>query len=147
MEINDELKDVIIKNRPCYYFEDVIKFEDFDLDNILIDEKLCENIIVYNISYKILIGDNSLRIRTDKIDGFIRVYDGTTYLVLFRTEKNDFSCNRIIRAKSGIAYFISHNYAKIKVDSYDSLAVEKNLTLHNVIILIKSVFNKDKINY
>ena len=26
----------------CCYFDDLIKIEDFDVDNILIDEKLCE---------------------------------------------------------------------------------------------------------
>ena len=41
-------------------------------------------------------------------------------------------------------YVISHNYAKITVDSFDSLPQEKTLTLDNVIILIKSVYNKDK---
>ena len=30
-----------------------------------------------------------------------------------------------VSAKIGIAYIISHNYAKIKVDSYDSLHLEK----------------------
>ena len=30
-----------------------IKFEDFDLNNTLVDEKLHENVLVYNISYKI----------------------------------------------------------------------------------------------
>ena len=35
-------------------------------------------------------------------------------------------------------YVISHNYAKFKVDAYDSLPVEKTLTFHNVIILTKS---------
>ena len=34
--------------------------------------------------------------------------------------------------------FFSHNYGRIKIDSYDSLSLEKTLTLHNVIILIKS---------
>ena len=34
---------------------------------------------------------------------------------------------------------VSHN-----VDSYDPLPIEKILTFHNVIILIKSVLNKDK---
>ena len=28
-----------IKNCMCYYFDDRIKFEDFNFDNILIDEK------------------------------------------------------------------------------------------------------------
>ena len=36
---------------------------------------------------------------------------------------------------------------KIKVDSYDSLPIEKRLTLHNVVIQIKSFLNKDKNHY
>ena len=32
-------------------------------------------------------------------------------------------------------------------DSYDSLAPEKTLTLHNVIILIKSLVNKNQNHY
>ena len=35
----------------------------------------------------------------------------------------------------------------VKVDSYISLPLEKTMTYRNVIILIKSVFNKDKNNY
>ena len=38
MESNDELKEIDIKNRACYHFDDIIKIEDFDLDNILIGE-------------------------------------------------------------------------------------------------------------
>ena len=37
-----------------------------------------------------------------------------------------------------------HNFAKIRIDSCDSLPIEKILTFHNVIILTKSVVNKDK---
>ena len=51
--------------------------EDFDIDNILIDKKWHENILIYDISYKTLIGPKPLHIRFDKIDGFIRIYDGT----------------------------------------------------------------------
>ena len=51
----------------------------------------------------------------------------------------------LIGVRSGIIYVISYNHAKIKVDSYDSLPLEKTLTFH-VIILIKSVFNKDENN-
>ena len=43
-----------------------------------------------------------------------------------------------------ITYVLYHNYAKIKIDSYNSLPLEKMLTFHKVIILIKSDFNKDK---
>ena len=89
MESNYQLKEIDIKNRTCYYFDDIIEIEDFDFDNILIDEKSYENVLVYKISYKSLIDYKPLRIRFDKIDGFIRVYDGTRYLVLFGSEKYD----------------------------------------------------------
>ena len=42
---------------------------------------------------------------------------------------------------------ISHNYAKTKIDSYDSLPLEKTMTCRNVIILIKPVRNKCENNY
>ena len=50
----------------------------------------------------------------------------------------------LISLKRSMTYIFSHYFAKIKVDSYDSWPTEKALTLHNVIILIKSVLNKDK---
>ena len=86
---NNELKKVRIKNRMCYYFNDIIKLENFDLDSIYIDEKSDENILIYDISYKILIGSKPLWIRFDKIDGVIRIYDRTRCLTLFSSEKYD----------------------------------------------------------
>ena len=72
-----------------------------------------------------------------------------TQIRVNESEKYDFIYNRIrylISVKSDITYAISHNYAKIKVDSFDSLLLEKTMTFHNDIILIKSAFNKDKNN-
>ena len=91
-----------------------------------------------------------MRITFDKLDGFIRIYDGTGYLTLFGSEKYDAIYDRIrypISLESGITYIFSHYFAKIKADSYDSLTIEKILTLHNVTILIKSVLNKDNNHY
>ena len=55
---------------------------------ILIDKKSHGNILVYNILFKNFIDDKTLRIRFNKIDGFIKDYDGTRYLVLFGSKKN-----------------------------------------------------------
>ena len=52
MESKDKLKEIVIKNCTCYYFDDIIKIDEFDFDGILIDEKSYENIVVYRISYK-----------------------------------------------------------------------------------------------
>ena len=119
-----------------------IKFEDFYFDNILIDEKSHKNILIYNILYKSFIGAKPLHVRFDKMDGFIRVYDGSRYLVLFGLEKYDAIYNRIryfISQKSSITYIFSHYYMEIKVDSYHSLPLEKTLALHTILLNIKSV--------
>ena len=91
----------------CYYSEDIIKLEDFDLNNFLVDTKSHENILIYDISYKTLIGSKPLQIRFDKIDGNIRTYDGTRYLIFFVSKKYDAIYNRIRHCtslKSSIIY-------------------------------------------
>ena len=88
-----------------------------------------------------------MRIRFDKRDRFTRVYNGARYLVLLGNEKNDFIYNRISYLTGVKSEITSHNYVKIKVDSCDFLPLEETMFFHNVIILIKSAFNKDKNNY
>ena len=53
-------KEINIKNCMCYYFNKLIKIEDFDLDNILIDQIPYKDILPYNISYQILVGPKPL---------------------------------------------------------------------------------------
>ena len=75
-------------------------------------------------------GSKPLSIRFDKVDEFIRVYKGIRYLVLFGPEKVDAIYDKIrylISQKSCITYIISHNFAKIKIDTFDSLPQEKTL--------------------
>ena len=94
-------------------FNDIIEFEDFDIDNFLVDEKSHGNILTQ-------IGPKPLRIRFNLVDGFISIYDGSRYLVLFSLEKYDAFYNRIrysIDVKSGITYVFSHYGTKINVHS------------------------------
>ena len=128
-------KKVSIKNRTCYYFDDIIKFKDFGLHKI--KRKSYENILIYNISYKTLIGAKPLPIRFDKIDGFIRVYNGTRYLIIFGAENRIYNKIRyLIGVQSGVLYVFSHSYTRIKVDSHDSLSLEKTLTLKKHFIML-----------
>ena len=97
-----------------------------------------------------MIGSKPLHIRFNKIDGFVRIYDGTRYLNLFGSEKYDAIFDRIgyfISLKSAITIYFFSLFWKNQVDSHDFLPIEKSLTLHNVIILIKSVINKVKNHY
>ena len=94
-----------------------------------------------------------LRIAFDKIDGFIRAAGGEfRYLVLFDLGLFDNICDKIkylISQKSGIVDSVNHNFGKIRRDLYSSLPVDKTMTFHNVIILIKSViwYNKNEYYY
>ena len=60
------------------------------------DEKTYENILVSDISYKTLTGVKPLRIRLDKVDGFIIVFDWTRYLVSLGPEKYYTLYNKIL---------------------------------------------------
>ena len=71
-----------------------------------------------------------LRIRFNKTDELIRIYDGTRYLTLCGSEKYYVIYNKIrylTSLKSSATYTFSHYFAKIKLDSHDSLPTEKML--------------------
>ena len=91
-----------------------------------------------------------MRIRFNKIDGFlISLDDKIKHLILFDYGLLDKICDMIkylISEKSGITKSINHNFGKIKIYSYNSLPIKKILTFH-IIILIKSVFNKNENKY
>ena len=55
--------------------------------------------------------------------------------------------NYVVSGKSDAKYIINHNFPRMIIDSYNSLPIEKALTFHNYIILIKSPVNKNKNNY
>ena len=87
-----------------------------------------------------------LPIRYNKIDRYIKFHNKVRYLVLFDEWYNKI-CDRIkylISESSGITDSINHNFGKIRIDSCNSLLIEQILTFHNIIILIKSDFNKNK---
>ena len=70
--------------------------------------------------------------------------------MLFDYRWLDKICEKIkylINKNSGITDSMNHNFGKIRINSYNSLLIEKILTFHNLIILIQSVANKnEKIN-
>ena len=58
------------------------------------------------------------------MDRFINIYDEIRYLVLFASERYNAIYNRIkylISEKSSI----NHNFAKIRIDSFNSLPIKK----------------------
>ena len=84
------------------------------------------------------------------VDGFNKIHDKVRYLVLFYYSYCDKTCYKmryLISEKGSITDNINYNFAKIRIDLYDSLPIEKVLTFHNVITLIKAVVDKNKNEY
>ena len=86
-----------------------------------------ENIFVYNILYKKIMNAKPLLIRFDKVDGIIKIYHGIWYLELSNFYNEVFygiNC----RIQSAIFDRINQIklIARILIDSYNSLPVERN---------------------
>ena len=135
MESKDESKEINIKIGTCYYFDDIMRVTDIDFDNISLDKKpyeTCENILIYEISCKTLMGAKPLGIWLDEIDGFIKTYDGIRYLVLFTSKRYDEIYKKtryLISEKCGITDNSNHNFARVRIYSNNSLPIEKASTL------------------
>ena len=91
------------------------------------------------IKNQTFMGSKPFHIRFDEIDGFIKLCDG------IRSVWYNDIYNRItyLIIEKGINY----NVSRIRIDSYRFLPIERTLTFHTVIILIKSVANKNESNY
>ena len=77
------------------------------------------------IIYKIFQGETPLHIRPNKVDGFIKTYHGTRYLVLFDSgwyDANSYLIRCLISKKSGT---INSSNTRIRTDSYNSLFSNK----------------------
>ena len=64
-----------------------------------------------------------------KIDGFIKIYDEIKYVVLLSFTWFDKILHTYKWKKDITDSSIKHNFAKIRIDSYNSLPMEKILTL------------------
>ena len=87
--------------------------------------------MIYDILYKTFMSAEPLHIRVDEMEEFIEIYDGSRYLVLLDYWWFDKVCDSIkylISEKSDIKDSINHSFAKIRIDSYNSLFVKKILT-------------------
>ena len=49
--MSNKVKDLSIKNHTYYFFHDIIDINNFDTNNIKIDEKSCKIILIYHIGY------------------------------------------------------------------------------------------------
>ena len=92
-----EVKQINIKNRTYYFYNDIIDLKDFDARLLKIDKKSYKNIGIYNIGYITIkkIDDyeniysvNPLYLIVDHASGYIEEKGVNKYLVFDSTDEN-----------------------------------------------------------
>ena len=157
------IKQINIKNRTYYFFNDMINIKDFDSSLLKIDKKSFKNIGIYNIGYITIkkIDDyeniysvNPLYLMVGKIIGHVEEENGNKYLVFGFTDKNkevlkkyaelwDGIKNEIETINSGKAGKHGEDLMEIKFDSDDDLPLNKQLKFPTMTVVVRSVFEED----
>ena len=164
----ENIKQINIKNRTYYFFNDMNNSKNFDTSLLKIDKKSYKNIGIYYIGYMTMksINDyeninsvNPLYLIIGEVDGYIEENNGNRYLTFSSTEKkNKKVLEKYAKPWDEIKYHIQainvgkfgeyeKDYTKIKFNSDDYLPLNKVLKLHNLKIIVRSIFEEDGIYY
>ena len=156
------VKQINIKNRTYYFYNDIIDLENFKSNLLKIDKKSYKDIGIYNIGYITIkkIDDyeniysvNPLYLIIAHASGYIEEKGVNKYLVFDSTDENKELLKKYNDVFNGIRDKIKEisscecdyekDYMKIKFNSNDDLPLNKLLKLHLMAINIRSVFEED----
>ena len=158
------VKQVDIKNRTYYFYNDMTNIKKFDSNLLKIDKKSYKDI--YNIGYITIkkIDDyeniysvNPLYLIFDHASGYIEEKEVNKYFTFDSTDKNKELLKKYndvfngIRGKikkkkkkkSGDECDYEKDYMKIKFNSDNNLPLNKQLKFHNMTRTIRSVFEEN----
>ena len=122
------IKQINIKNRTYYFFNDMINIEDFDSNLLRTDKKSYKNIDIYYIGY-ITIKDfdyvrinhvHSLHRIIGETDGYIKEKNGNKYLTFASTDKNKELLEKYTKLWDEIKYMIK-TINSCKEGEYDKI--------------------------
>ena len=153
-------KEINIKNRAYYYYNDIIDLDEFDESKIKVDKKDCNDIDIYYLGCKyekkitecnIRKSVNPLYLRIVDIKGqFEKGKDDALYLVI--SDKDDVykkladifeSIKNEIIEKTRDALENDKDYMKIKLESNNIFPTDKVVNIHLATIVIRAIFAKD----
>ena len=147
------IKEINIKNRTYYYYNDIIDLDEFDESKIKVDKKDFNDIDIYYLGYEykkkitecnIIRSVNPLYLRIIDIKGqFEKGKDDTWYLVI--SDKDDVykklvdifeSIKNEITEKTWDALEYNRDYMKVKFESNSIFPTDKDLNIHLSTIVI-----------
>ena len=150
-----EVKELDIKNRTYYFFDDKIGIKNFHSDWLKIDKKPHEDIDIYYIGYitikklrdcENIHSVNPLYLIIHSTTGYFKEKSGEKYLIINSTEKYEEVFFGIISEiktlNGGKELFYEKNYARIGVNTDDDTPLNKPLNFPTLTIIIRCVFRK-----
>ena len=158
------IKQLNIKNRTYYFYNDLINLDGFDADLLKLDKKGVMNINVYYIGYVTekptynIDSVNPLYLNIYMLDGFIEEKDGSKYLNVALTDYNNNVLkkysevwkgikNQIVKINNGLEGGYNKDYMKIKFDSDDDLPLNKVMKFYDLTVIIRTIFERDGKHY
>ena len=156
------VKQINIKNRTYYFYNDIMDLENFDSSLLKLDKNSYKDIGIYTIGYItiIKISDckniyivNPLYLCITHVSGYINEINKNKYLIFHSIDENKKLIKKYNDVFNGIMDKIKEisndecdyekDYMKIKFNSDDNLPLNKPLKFHNMTITIRSVFKED----
>ena len=154
--MSNKVKDINIKIRTYYFFNDIINIENFDPNNIKTDENSYKNILTYYIEYvKIkkyvrIYSVNYLYLIFGKVNGYFEETNGNKYLTLVPTNESKEKIKKYGELWSKITELIrsitknsdgyDERYMKIKFNSDDELPLNNTIEISIMTIVVRAVF-------
>ena len=168
-----KVKQIEIKNRTDYSYNDIINIEEFNSSLLKIDKKSYKDIDIYYIGYITIkkIGDceniysvNPLYLIIGQVDRHIECNsiecnsaeekNGSKYLVFDSTDENQEVLkkyrelwngieNEIERINNGKKGEYGKDFMKIKFNTDDNLPLNKPLKLHLLTIIVRCILEED----
>ena len=98
------IKQINIKNRTYYFFNDMFNIKNFNSSLLKVDKKLYKNIGIFYIGYITIkrISDNEninsvnpMYLIIGEVDGYIEGNNGNKYLLFASTDKNKKSIRKV----------------------------------------------------
>ena len=150
-----DVKELNIKNRTYYYYDDMIDIRNFHSNLLKIDKKSRKEFDIYHIGYvtiknvidrENIHSVNSLYLIIPSATGYFREKYGEKYLILDSSEK----CEEVlsgIKSKietinGGKKVFYENDYARIRINTNDDVPLNKLLKFPTLTVIIRCVFQE-----
>ena len=158
-----EMKQINIKNRTYYFYNNIVDFKEFNSKLLKVDKKSYKNIGIYYTGYmtiktidgyESIYSVNPLYLRIGQATGYIEERNGNKYLSFDSVDENKEVLKKYAdvwdRIKNEIEAIIGDkendyrkDYMKIKFNSDDGLPLNKLQKFHFIIVFIRCVFSED----